>query len=108
MLERSVRSSVSNSSNSFSVRPEERTKRSEVACVEAASVEVFIVCPRTLVAGRRLGCGRATWFGGSDRFTTLVRLRWLLRGDSLTSCLVIFEGVDYVRRKQRVCEVEND
>ena len=23
----------------------ERTKRSEVACVEAASVEVFIVCP---------------------------------------------------------------
>ena len=64
--------------------------------------------PRTLVAGRRLGCGGATWFDGSDRFTTLVRLRWLLRGDSLTSCLVIFERVDYVRQQKRVCEVEND
>jgi hypothetical protein len=26
----------------------------------------------------------------------------------LTSCLVIFERVDYVRQQQRVCEVEND
>ena len=64
--------------------------------------------PRTLVAGRRLGCRGAIWFDGSDRFTTLVRLWWLLRGDSLTSCLVIFERVDYVRQQQSVCEVEND
>jgi len=39
MLERSVRSSVSNSSNSFSVRPEEGGKGLDAAGVETASVE---------------------------------------------------------------------
>ena len=94
MLERSVRSSVSNSSNSFSVREEEGIKRLEVACVEAASVEVVIVRP--VLYRQPVVVMAAAPHGLMIRIVSLplFALGGCCMATSSASCLVIFERED--------------